>query len=92
MLAALPSSRPAAARTTRPPRVVTQFTFSKTPERHSARSNTIDVYVVTSFVQVLASEKQTAVDTTVGEPLPMGQRDAVDADTLAEPADPLSSP
>ena len=37
------------------------------------------------------SEKQTAVDTTVGKPLPMGQRHAVAADTLAEPADPRSS-
>jgi len=49
---------------------------------------------LTSYIILLAaeinaeSEKQTAVDTTVGEPLPIGQRDAVAADTLAEPPNP----
>jgi membrane protein len=46
-------------------------------------------YIVLLGAEINAeSEKQTAVDTTVGEPLPMGHRQAVAADTLAEPADP----
>ena len=46
-------------------------------------------YIVLLGAEINAeSEKQTAVDTTVGEPQPMGQRHAVAADTLAEPADP----
>jgi membrane protein len=52
---------------------------------------------LTSYIILLGAEinaeaeKQTAVDTTVGEPQPMGQRHAVAADTLAEPADPRSA-
>jgi len=46
-------------------------------------------YIILLGAEINAeSEKQTEVDTTVGEPLPMGQRHAVAADTLAEPADP----
>jgi membrane protein len=46
-------------------------------------------YIVLLGAEINAeSEKQTAVDTTVGEPQPMGQRHAVAADTFAEPADP----
>ena len=49
-------------------------------------------YIVLLGAEINAeSEKQTAVDTTVGEPQPMGQRHAVAADTLAEPADPRSA-
>jgi membrane protein len=49
-------------------------------------------YIILLGAEINAeSEKQTAVDTTVGEPLPMGQRHAVAADTLAEPAEPRSA-
>ena len=49
-------------------------------------------YIVLLGAEINAeSEKQTAEDTTVGEPQPMGQRHAVAADTLAEPADPRSA-
>jgi len=49
-------------------------------------------YIILLGAEINAeSEKQTAVDTTVGEPQPMGQRHAVAADTLAEPADPRSA-
>jgi membrane protein len=49
---------------------------------------------LTSYIVLLGAEinaeaeKQTAADTTVGDPLPMGERQAVAADTLAEPPDP----
>ena len=33
------------------------------------------------------SEKQSAMDTTIGDPMPMGERQAVAADTVAEPPD-----
>jgi membrane protein len=46
-------------------------------------------YIILLGAEINAeSEKQTAVDTTVGEPLPIGHRDAVAADTLAEPTNP----
>jgi membrane protein len=49
-------------------------------------------YIILLGAEINAeSEKQTVVDTTVGEPLPMGERHAVAADTLAEPADPRSA-
>jgi membrane protein len=49
-------------------------------------------YIILLGAEINAeSEKQTAADTTVGEPMPMGQRQAVAADTLAEPADPRHS-
>jgi membrane protein len=43
-------------------------------------------YIILLGAEVNAeSEKQTTADTTVGDPMPMGQRRAVAADTVAEP-------
>jgi membrane protein len=45
-------------------------------------------YIVLLGAEINAeSEKQTAVDTTIGDPMPMGERQAVAADTVAEPPD-----
>ncbi len=49
-------------------------------------------YIILLGAEINAeSEKQTVADTTVGDPVPMGQRRAVAADTVAEPPDPGST-
>jgi membrane protein len=46
-------------------------------------------YIVLLGAEINAeSEKQTVMDTTVGDPRPMGERHAVAADTIAPPPDP----
>jgi membrane protein len=46
-------------------------------------------YIVLLGAEINAeSEKQTKQDTTTGEPLPMGERQAEAADTLADPPEP----
>jgi membrane protein len=45
-------------------------------------------YIVLLGAEINAeSEKQSAMDTTIGDPMPMGERQAVAADTVAEPPD-----
>ena len=49
-------------------------------------------YIVLLGAEINAeSEKQTRADTTTGDPLPMGQRRAEAADTLADPPEPRKS-
>jgi membrane protein len=49
-------------------------------------------YIILLGAEINAeSEKQTAADTTVGDPMPMGKRQAVAADTVAEAPDPNST-
>jgi len=50
-------------------------------------------YIVLLGAEINAeSEKQTRADTTTGDPLPMGERRAEAADTLADPPEPRKSP